>query len=86
MSQRLMKDKLSLSLSITEPFRSNLKYTIDYLDTTFKSHSVSTQYVRSANVSAYWRFGKFNASVKKVRKSSADDKMEGGGNTSNQVR
>ena len=79
-SQRFLKEKLSLSLGITEPFRAKQIYTFEYIDTTYKSHSESSRYVRSANINAFWRFGKFNANVKKARKSSSDDKMEGGNN------
>lgn len=81
MNQRFLKDKLSFSLSVSEPFRNKMVYKFDYLDTTYKSHSESSQYVRSANLGVSWRFGKFEANVKKARKSSADDKMEGGNNT-----
>ena len=78
MSQRVLKDKLTFSLRISEPYRKYMVYAYDYMDTTYKSHRESRQYMRSANVSAYWRFGKFNATVKKARKSSSDDKLEGG--------
>ena len=82
MSQRFLKDKLSLSLSVSEPFRKYRANIVDFADATYVSHSESRNYVRSANVSAYWRFGKFNATVKKARKSSADDKLEGGNSAS----
>ncbi|MCL2739316.1 MAG: TonB-dependent receptor family protein [Bacteroidales bacterium] len=83
MNQRFLKDKLTISLGITDPFRSKDTYRIDYLDSTFKSHVEFTQYVRSANVGASWRFGTFNANVRKARKSSSDDRMEGGNSTPN---
>ena len=78
MNQRFLKDRFSLSLSISEPFRKNMVYSYDFSDPTFKSHSRMVQFVRSGNINASWHFGKFNANVKKARKSSSDDKMEGG--------
>ena len=86
MSQRLLKDKLTFSLSITEPFRAYQIFVYDYVDATYTSRSEYRNYVRQANLSAFWRFGKFNTTVKKARKSTSDDKMEEGNNTSGTVR
>ncbi|MCL2726958.1 MAG: outer membrane beta-barrel protein [Bacteroidales bacterium] len=80
-SQRFFKEKFSVSLSVTEPFRKNRVYELDYSDVTYTSLSRYTYQVRTANIGAFWRFGKFNTVVKKARKSSSDDKMEGGNNT-----
>ncbi|MDD3033906.1 MAG: outer membrane beta-barrel family protein [Bacteroidales bacterium] len=79
-SQRFLKDKLTFAIYLQEPFSKTKVYKYDFNDTTFKMHSENINYIRSANFSIYWRFGKFNANVKKARKQANDDKMNGGGN------
>lgn len=80
-SQRFFKDKLSLSVFVSEPFSAKKTYSYDSEDTTYKMHGESISYQRSANFSLFWRFGKFNVNVKKARKSGTDDKMSGGATT-----
>ena len=77
-SQRFLKDKLTFSVYVSEPFNKTKKYVFDSQDVTYKMHSENISYRRSASFSLYWRFGKFNVNVKKARKSSVDDKMSGG--------
>lgn len=77
-SQRFLKDKLTFSVYISEPFTKTKKFIYDSQDVTYKMHSENISYRRSASFSLYWRFGKFNVNVKKARKSSVDDKMSGG--------
>lgn len=80
-SQKLLKDKLTFSIYISEPFARKKIYSYDSEDTTYKMHSESIMYQRTASFSLFWRFGKFNATVKKARRSSTDDKMSGGNTT-----
>lgn len=80
-SQKLLKDKLTFSIYISEPFAREKIYSYDSEDTTYKMHSESIMYQRTASFSLFWRFGKFNATVKKARRSSTDDKMSGGNTT-----
>jgi len=77
-SQKFLKDKLTFSIYVSEPFTRTKKFVFDSQDVTYKMHSEYISYRRSANFSLYWRFGKFNVNVKKARKSSVDDKMSGG--------
>lgn len=77
-SQRFLKDKLTFSIFVSEPFTKTKKFIYDSQDVTYKMHSENISYRRSANFSLYWRFGKFNVNVKKARKSATDDKMSGG--------
>ena len=76
-SQRFLKDKLTFAIYLQEPFSKTKVYKYDFNDTTFKMHSENINYIRSASFSIYWRFGKFNAYVKKARKQANDDKMNG---------
>lgn len=78
-SQRFLKDKLTFAIYLQEPFSKTKVYKYDFNDTTFKMHSENINYIRSASFSIYWRFGKFNANVKKARKQANDDKMNGNG-------
>jgi len=81
-SQKFLKDKLTFSIYLQEPFSKTKVYKYDSSDATFKMHSESANYTRSANFSLFWRFGKFNATVKKARKMATDDKMSGEGSGS----
>lgn len=80
LNQRLFKDKLTFSVSLNQPFTKRFKYSNDSQDQTHKIHTESFYNQRSANFGINWRFGKFNANVKKARKSSSDDKMSSGEN------
>lgn len=77
LSQRFLKDKLTLSLYVNDPFTRMMKFTYDAKDPNFTTHSESKMYNRSASFSISWRFGKFNTNVKKAKKTSVDDKMSG---------
>jgi hypothetical protein len=60
LSQRFLKDKLTLSLYVNDPFTRMMKFTYDAKDPNFTTHSESKMYNRSASFSISWRFGKFN--------------------------
>ena len=76
-SQRFFKDKLTLSLYVSEPLSKTKSYKYNSEDITYKMSTESVYVRRSANISLYWRFGKFNVNVKKARKATTDDKMSG---------
>ena len=76
-SQRFLKDKLTISIYLSEPLSKTKTYRSNSQDVTYKMSSESIYVRRSANFSLYWRFGKFNVNVKKARRSSTDDKMGG---------
>lgn len=79
LSQKFLKeDKLTVSLYLNEPFEGRKSYTYRMSDPTYSSYSKSVYQNRQLNFSCYWRFGKFNAQVKKARRTSSDDKMGGG--------
>lgn len=76
-SQKLLNDKMTVSLNITEPFSKTKTYRFDSEDITYRMHSRSITYQRAANFSIVWRFGKFQANVKKARRSIIDDRLSG---------
>ena len=76
-SQKLLNDKLTIALNITEPFNKTKTYKFDSEDITYKMHSRSITYQRAANFSIVWRFGKFQATVKKARRNIIDDRLSG---------
>ena len=76
-SQKLMKEKMTISLNIIEPFSKTKIYKFDSEDITYKMHSRSITYQRAANLSIIWRFGKFQTTVKKARRNVIDDRLSG---------
>jgi hypothetical protein len=75
--QRLLKDKLVFSFSVRDPFKATKTFEYESSDLTYKMNTKSIMYSRSANFSLFWRFGKFNVTVRKARKSATDDKIGG---------
>jgi outer membrane receptor protein involved in Fe transport len=81
LTQKIYKDKFSVSASVNQPFNHTITSKNDITGTNFSSHSEFISYPRSFRFSVNWRFGKYNVNVKKARKSSVDDKLGGGGAT-----
>ena len=79
-SQYLLKRKLMLSLSSTDPFWYEKKYTSESKDITFSSHNVSTQLARTFRLSMTYNFGKINTQVNKARRGIQNDDVKNGGN------
>ncbi|MDR1407543.1 MAG: TonB-dependent receptor [Tannerella sp.] len=86
-TQKLLKDKLDLSVYISDPFARKVYYRSDIDDPTYTMHSESFRWGQTARISLIYRFGKMNATVKKARRGiSSDDQREGnsqGGSTEN---
>ena len=76
-SQKLLNEKLTIALNITEPFTKTKTYKFDSEDITYRMHSRSTTFQRAANLSIIWRFGKFQATVKKAKRAIIDDRLSG---------
>lgn len=79
LSQRLLKDKLTLSIGVVEPFRD--KKIMDYksFDNTYSIKARNEIQMRSVQFGLFWRFGNYNPIIKRARRSTTDDKMSGGG-------
>jgi hypothetical protein len=74
-SQRFLKDKLSLSLSVQEPFNEKKVIKYNSYDNTYSLRARNEIFMRSVNLGLFWRFGNFNPIIKKARRSVVDDKM-----------
>jgi outer membrane receptor protein involved in Fe transport len=85
-SQYLLKRKLMLSLSVSDPFWRVKKYSNESKDITFFSHNENSYHARNVRVSIMYNFGKVNTQVKKARRGiQNDDVKSGGGNTQGEV-
>lgn len=78
-SQYLLKRKLMLSLSATDPFWYKKKYTSESKDITFSSYDVSTQLAQTVRLSVTYNFGKMNTQVKKASRGIQNDDVKNGG-------
>lgn len=78
LSQRFLKDRLTLSVGVQEPFSEKKVMKYNSFDTTYSLRARNEITMRSVRVGLFWRFGNFNPIVKKARRSATDDKMSGG--------
>lgn len=81
--QKLLKDKLDLSLSIMNPFEKNVTYKTDLSDATFMSHREGWYESRRVSFGITYRFGKMGAMVKKAQRGINNDDMKSGGGSNN---
>lgn len=81
-SKEIIKDKLTLSGAINNPFAKFRYYTENIQGTNFVQHYRSQNYNRAYNVSLNWRFGKLKDAVKKNARSINNDDVKSGGNKS----
>lgn len=82
LSQYFLKRKLSLNISVTEPFREKRKYESNSKGEGYTSHSEGYYYTRTARIGISYNFGKMDVSVKKAKRGISNDdvKSSGGGN------
>jgi len=78
-SQNLLKRKLMLSVSTSDPFRYKKTYSSEMGDNTFFSDSEFTYLARNIRFSITWNFGKMDTQVKKARRGIRNDDLKGGG-------
>lgn len=77
-SQYLMKRKLMLSLSTSDPFWHKKKYTSESKDITFFSYNIYTQLVQTVRLNLTYNFGKMDSQVKKARRGIQNDDVKSG--------
>lgn len=77
-SQRLLKQKLSLSISVTSPFRKYLTYWSEMDSEHFYRRSDQRQLIRNLSFSVNYTFGKMNVQVKRARRGIQNDDLKGG--------
>ncbi len=78
LSQRFLNDKLTFSIFVREPLSKTKTFKFESRDLTYVTNSITEQTMRSINFSLFWRFGNFNPIVRKARRSSTDDRLDGG--------
>jgi outer membrane receptor protein involved in Fe transport len=79
-SQYLLKRKLMLSISTSNPFTYNKKYSSEMNDITFSSHSVYSYRAQNVRFNLMFNFGKMDTQVKKARRGINNDDVKNGGN------
>jgi outer membrane receptor protein involved in Fe transport len=80
-SQYLLKRKLMLSVSTTDPFWYRKKNSNESKDMTFSSLSKYTYRSQNIRFNLTYNFGKMDLQVKKARRGIQNDDLKGGGNT-----
>ncbi|WP_177181267.1 outer membrane beta-barrel family protein [Parapedobacter koreensis] len=78
-SKDLIKDKLSLSGSISNPFNKFRSYINDMTGPNFTQSSFSQNYYRYFNMSLSYRFGRLKDEIRKNRRGIKNDDASGGG-------
>jgi hypothetical protein len=77
----LLKSKMNVSISVSNPFQEYRTWKSDMKDNTFSSHSENRSLSRTISFGISYRFGKMGAMVKKaLRGINNDDVKSGGGN------
>ncbi|MEA4839634.1 MAG: TonB-dependent receptor [Bacteroidales bacterium] len=79
LSQKLLKQKLSLNLSISEPFRRTRTYSSNAKGEGYVAHSEGYYSVRYLRFSASYNFGKRSSAVKKAKHSISNEDLKSGG-------
>lgn len=77
-SQYFLKKKLSLNLSVNDPFVKEQKYINDSYTKDYKMHSEYIRPSRSLRVSLTYNFGKMDVSVKKAKRGIQNDDVKAG--------
>jgi outer membrane receptor protein involved in Fe transport len=80
-SQYLLKRKLMLSISTSDPFWYRKKYTSESKDITFSSHIENSYRAQNVRISITYNFGKMDLQVKKARRGISNDDLKSGGNS-----
>jgi outer membrane receptor protein involved in Fe transport len=78
-SQYLLKRKLMLNLSTSDPFWHKKKYIYDSKDVTFFTHNVYTQLAQMVRFNLTFNFGKMDLQVKKAQRGIQNDDVKSGG-------
>lgn len=81
-SQYMLKRKLMLSMSVSNPFPRDRKYSSDTEDKMFYMHNETIYRLQYVRFGLTYNFGSMNASVKKARRSIQNDDVKSGGSSS----
>jgi hypothetical protein len=75
----LLKSKMNVSISVSNPFQEYRTWKSDMKDDTFSSHSENRSLSRTISFGISYRFGKMGAMVKKAQRGINNDDVKGGG-------
>ncbi|MDR0845615.1 MAG: TonB-dependent receptor, partial [Tannerella sp.] len=78
-SQKLLKDKLDISVYVSDPFWRKIHYKSSYDDPTYTMRTDSYRWGQTVRLSVMYRFGKMNTQVKKARRGINNDDQRSGG-------
>jgi hypothetical protein len=84
LSQYLLKRKLMLNLSTTDPFWHTKKYDSESKDITFYAKSRYSYLAQNVRFSVTYNFGKMDTKVKKARRGIQNDDVKSGGSSNSQ--
>jgi hypothetical protein len=79
----LLNKKLTLSLSVTNPFKEYLSQSYTTSDKNYIQSSDYRYQTRNARLSITYNFGKMGLEVKKARRGIQNDDLKSGGSSSN---
>ena len=74
-SKDILKNKVTISASISNPFTKYRDNLTETLATDFTQRSIRYEYYRGFNVSAYYKFGKLKESIKKGKRGIRNDDL-----------
>lgn len=78
-TQKLLKEKLDISVYAVNPFFRKIDYWQKYDDENFRQRTENYRWGQTFRLSIMYRFGKMNTQVKKARRSITNDDQRGGG-------
>ncbi len=78
LSQELFKKKLTATLSVTDPFRTKVKFENTLDDPAFHQKSTSTYSRQMVRVNLSYRFGQMKGEIKKAKRGIKNDDLKGG--------
>ena len=81
-SQELFKKKLTASVSLSDPFRSSIKYGSSFNDPTFHQTIVQSYSNRMLRLNLSYRFGQMKGEIKKAKRGIKNDDLKSGGSSS----
>jgi outer membrane receptor protein involved in Fe transport len=80
-SQELFKKKFTATLSVSDPFRSKVKYESTINDPTFHQKSTYMYSNRMLRVNLSYRFGQIKGEIKKAKRGIKNDDVKSGGSS-----
>ena len=80
-SQQLLKKKLMINISVTDPFRERMIYKTTLSDPTFTRTTENYRYNRTARISISYQFGQMKDQIKKAKRTITNDDLKSGGDS-----